>query len=1015
MNCDFFRVSQYLLLSMTIKSFLRRHWERKWTGFWVIFLVTFPFQLLAQLLRGKRKNRPNYSPSDSHVLQAMTARQLESVLHIQKVFRSKFYRFDRIKLIDRLVIESLFLSTTVRFILLCLLFASITGIVFSAPFDSIYVMQQIFTQARGQTVDISLSLQDRQALINQNSLGHSYLVESRVIGSTTPVSLTQYTGSGITINGYLYPESADVTNGSVASGSCINWTLNGVSSGATSLIPNMGISLTKKKWTHVALTANTTGIYAFKNGALLASFEGPDMESTYIPCLYRNLLTPEITGVKRKSFSIFGKQYAESEMGEYLYKYGMPRMMYVSGVVPGTLNLTKSAETAMEEILLPQITPITSGIISFYSLLGTSVERIFGVLAEWGGPASAYNESPYAQLNGYVSVPGSGYRVTLPFMVLSKGQPLLGVLDREFDSVGNSLNNSHFIHTFLVADMTQLVPWFIVNVLVAVLLFMRRDDAVVTTHAATYGEETWFSRSASFLRSQFDSAEIMDKLVVVANIIFSIYFFVIFSKSRTYNSEMLAKLFSNLESTDGIADLVYNSLLPRSEEQQRLIYFGGLFVLYLVIWRTFACMRLHPRVGLFVNTLSFSMSELLHYLVSFFIVATGLAIIGVFTFSNKVDVYTTVSGSFYELFTILLGDDWSDVGTEWRGTALSVIYYVVLPVLCIFTLLNFFLAVIVDTYVKVREQTVESNSSHQSIFLEMFDVPKSSMLYWLFNLPRRSHIIAQLEQMRIQVVTVRELSKILTAGENMTRDSFTGIVKFCQYYHSFPFLKEDSGLRRGYRQYFRHYRHLHGHPMADSIRRDNRMRSTEEPQPGEKRDITDLLPIDAETDDIDARMKIIATELHSLLVANHIRNQEMEQEVVQLRELLAAQKAPPIRLASAAMSSPKSGVSPRDKLISTYQAERVIDNLTNAQMKSRRMKEYMRKAKKDAELIMQGSNPNSTPNSRVQSLKRKSVFESLVLENEDGFSPLTAMRNRTNRASAVFSRASSTASKRLDS
>lgn len=1000
---------------MTIKSFLRRHWESKWTGFWVIYLVTFPFQPLARLLRGKRNNGPNYSPSGIHVLQVMTTRQLESALQIQKVFRSKFYRFDRIKLIDRLVIESLFLSTTVRFLLLCLLFASITGIVFSAPSDCIYVMQQMFTQARGQTVDISVSLQDRQSLINQNSLGHSYLVESRVIGSTTPVSLTQYTGSGITFNGYLYPESADVTAGTVVSGSCINWTLNGVSSGATSLIANMGILLPMKKWTHVALTANTTGIYAFKNGAFLSSFEGSDMDSTYIPCLYSNLVTPEIAGVIRKSFSIFGKQYGESEIVEYLYKFGMPRMMFVSGVVPGTLNLTKPADTAMEEILLPQITPITSGIISFYSLLGNSVERIFGVLAEWGGPVSAYNQSPYAQLNGYVSVPGSGYRVTLPLMVLSKGQPLLGVLDREFDSLGNSLNNFHFIHTFLVAEMTQLIPWFLVNVIVAVLLLMRKDDAVVTTHAATYGEETWFSRSASFLRSQFDSAEIMDKLVVVANLIFSIYFFVIFSKSHSYNSEMIAQLFANLESADGVADLVYNSLLPRSEEQQRLIYFGGLFMLYLVIWRIFSCMRLHPRVGLFVNTLSFSKSELLHYLVSFFIVATGLAIIGVLTFSNKVEVYTTVSGSYYELFTILLGDDWSDVATEWRGTALSVMYYVVLPVLCIFTLLNFFLAVIVDTYVKVREQTVESNSSHQSIFLEMFDVPKSSMLYWLFNLPRRSHIIAQLEQMRIQVVTVRELSKILSTGNNVTGDSFTGIGKFCQYYHSFPFLKEDSGLRRGNRQYFRHYRHLHGHPMADSIRRDNRMRSTEELQPGEKRDIADLLPFDGETDDIEARMKIIATELHSLLVANHIRNQEMEQELVQLRERLFVQKTPPTRLASAAMSSPKSGVAPRDKLISTYQAERVIDNLTNAQMRSRRMKEYMRKAKKDAELVMLGSNPDSTPRSHVQSQKRKSVFESLVLESEDGVFPLTAMRNRTNRASSVLSRASSTTSKRLDS
>lgn len=80
---------------------------------------------------------------------------------------------------------------------------------------------------------------------------------------------------------------------------------------------------------------------------------------------------------------------------------------------------------------------------------------------------------------------------------------------------------------------------------------------------------------------------------------------------------MIAQLFANLESADGVADLVYNSLLPRSEEQQRLIYFGGLFELYLVIWRIFSCMRLHPRVGLFVNTLSFSKSELLHYLVSF--------------------------------------------------------------------------------------------------------------------------------------------------------------------------------------------------------------------------------------------------------------------------------------------------------------------------------------------------------------------------------------------------------------
>jgi hypothetical protein len=918
----------------------------------------------------------------------VTSRQLESIQKIQKVFRTKFYKFNRIKLIDRLVIESLFVSTSIRFLLFVVLFASVGGMIFCVPFDNFYVMSEFITDKLNPDATWYESQIHRQELIVQNSLAKDYILQSQVLAFPDIYeSVDVVDGIGVTISGFIrsIPDSPGIQT--IVSTDCMDWTLEKFSIGNITVDLNWVVS----DWTHVAITAqNSSQFSLYFNGRIFASY---DQSGFDIACLGTNI-APTLT-LFYTMFGLYGKYFDDDEMTRFLAKRGLPRVQYLTGAIPKTLNNTDIAES----ILVPQLAAVSSGILS-YKVNSNEATLLYASVVDW---ANNFDGTfSFAPRNTTIE----GFEMTLPFFVMSRGKPILGVFTRRFDSTGQPITGvSSSLYVYLSAS-NSLIPWFVINIVTTCVLFALKAPWVGLKKRE---DDSWLgnvSTSAHFLRLQFNSARLLDFITLIANLIFSIYFFVVFIQSSDTQNTILNDMMNDIEEPADLYDVAHNWLIPACIQQKNLIDFGAMFVLYFIIWRLFSCMRFHPRIGLFVNTLSSSFSEILHYLISFFIVTTCLAIIGVFTYSEDTSIYETLAGSYYELFTVLLGDDWTDVDNNWRKSFLTVFYFIVLPILCIFTLLNFLLGVIIDTFVQIRHKTVESTRSHQNIFREIVDIPLSSALLWIFNLPARSRVVDELEQMRIQFVGIREISYIITGSSaNQGRND---VIRFCQFYHSFSFLKElprpDSTRQRI----------SSSNGSANSIYRANRTITAATNDEGGVIDLVALNDYEPPTS-AKAQMKIVADELHELLVENHLRQTEMESELRSIQEALWDLKGlndspfpisppgSPQRQLTALSIAPSN----REKLISEYQAERQIHNLTRAQIRVRRLKEYMTKARKDAEILIQETSSASNADSNVASNRSQRILSSFRMDESDGDGVVRNFLRNRNRKGAEMQQAGS--------
>jgi hypothetical protein len=450
--------------------------------------------------------------------------------------------------------------------------------------------------------------------------------------------------------------------------------------------------------------------------------------------------------------------------------------------------------------------------------------------------------------------------------------------------------------------------------------------------------------------------KIKNLLVLVPNIVFSIYFVVVIVLAGQQQDSVVASVAAQLSDPDSMLRMIGSEIIDPCLTQKVLVVFGAVFVLYLILWRIVSYMRIHPRIALFVNTMSAATGEIFHFLITFFIVASGMAIIGVFTFDYTNVEFTSFQGALFQLFHFQLGDDW-DAIPNWRDSWEGILFFILLPVLLIFTLLNFLLAVIIDTYVKVREKTVEKKFAHQSIFLELLDIPKSVVMYYIFDLPTRGEIIQALFEMdSVRVVRFGQLS-------NAINNDTQAVVKFAQFYHSFYFLKIDESTP------------IEDDDMGLSGKRINHIE----------------YPVEDGGDNLAQQFEFISSQLHNVLVQLQLKKQILQR--------VKQKRARPMSVHSQSVVSHVTGPPPslvdetdadetqsyRGRILSEYHAARTVKRLTNAHIKSRQLIEYMRRARRDAELLINDSSNNSSARRSQRTADRNSIFRSLVLHENNSF------------------------------
>ena len=725
-------------------------------------------------------------------------KQLDCVSRIQRVFRARFYRFERKVLIDRLKLEVAFATTGVGLVLFSLLFVSFSFFLLSI-FDSVAVVP----------VYNELSIPSAVAAANAAAIP---VISSMWLSVSDPQSLPQSTG--VTISGFVLGSTVPTD---IIGGDCMTLSLSQLTLG------NRDIPLSlpgDSGWTHVAVVANDSSVEVLWDGSVVAASATTPQEHN---CLYKSIKLLAASSVSR-DFGVFGIKASANEIQQYFMQFGLPRIMVLSGSLPPTY-LVESTNS------LPGFVYVGGGGV---------VELADGAVARAVFPSQS-NLDPAS-------------RLLQPVVTIDKGIPTLTIGELRV-SVTETKASVRVVRT---PPDRSFTAWFVVIVLLSIFGVW------------------WVPKRVS-----------VDLAVLLFALAYAVALFVFMVDAETARDDLMKALTESLDDVSRFSS-ASEAVIARCSAQQTYLHVGTMLVLYPLIWRMLAYTRMHPRIGLLANTLTESVSEVLHYLVSFFVVTLGLAIVGVLTLSRTAEVYTTVSGSYWELFQIMLGDDWNDVGWEWRASPLGVLYFVLVPVLCIFTLLNFLLAVILDTYVKVRKRTLESaTTTHSSILADLAAVVQSSFLFWAFELPPRRVLIKALTRMSTRVVTVAQLERVFAScrKNKISRN----VIKFCQFYHSFSFLKETSGLRN--KQYY------------DEIARNSRA--------------TRRL-IDAKAHDAESQFRVVAEQLKRMLVEMQMRTADGNA---------------------------------RDRVAQEYKVARHVDMLIKEQIQSRLLAEYHEKAEVDAAII----------------------------------------------------------------
>jgi len=164
---------------------------------------------------------------------------------------------------------------------------------------------------------------------------------------------------------------------------------------------------------------------------------------------------------------------------------------------------------------------------------------------------------------------------------------------------------------------------------------------------------------------------------------------------------------------------------------------------YLLMYVQFLQMVLyfsaHPRVAMLTKTVNGALFNMLHFFLVFAILFLMLAFMAHFLLGGQIQLFSTFGGSCETQVRMLFGEFIFVDGAE-RLSGLAVgmywIYAASFMLIVFFTLLNFFLAIVVDAFVSVKDEYDKLHCTYNFLF-DLCTVPRSIYMQSKLKLPSR--------------------------------------------------------------------------------------------------------------------------------------------------------------------------------------------------------------------------------------------------------------------------------------
>ena len=140
------------------------------------------------------------------------------------------------------------------------------------------------------------------------------------------------------------------------------------------------------------------------------------------------------------------------------------------------------------------------------------------------------------------------------------------------------------------------------------------------------------------------------------------------------------------------------------------------YILILVsFFRVVAYLRVHPRIAVLYKTVEVAVDDLVHFFAVFGLLYMVLAFIAMWMFGADNPKYGSLGQAVLTQYEMLLGDmPWPE-SEQVQNFMLFMTYLVLYGLIVVFILLNFLLAIIVDSYATVKEQVSMRFSSYHPV------------------------------------------------------------------------------------------------------------------------------------------------------------------------------------------------------------------------------------------------------------------------------------------------------------
>jgi len=204
------------------------------------------------------------------------------------------------------------------------------------------------------------------------------------------------------------------------------------------------------------------------------------------------------------------------------------------------------------------------------------------------------------------------------------------------------------------------------------------------------------------------------------------------------------------------------------------------FILAMVmLLRVLAATYVHPRVALLVNTVVEGFDDFWHFLLLCTGIVTAFASLAVVFFGGDVEGAKTMGTAFSMQFDMLLGS----LPEQFGETTFFTLYCLLFNVICFFFLVNFFLAIIVDTYAKVKG-AIELSDAEQDLPTDVYEVLVVRFKKFHYGWPSIRQVIHTLQEQRAKFNT--DCDTLAAVSPSWSRASR---ITFLQHYMRHKFLE----------------------------------------------------------------------------------------------------------------------------------------------------------------------------------------------------------------------------------